>query len=162
MGGTGCRPLGPNAGLATIGETVRYPDGLVTCIRPRGQDRLVPNVVVVFEVIGLTSGCIDRIIKVREYAAVPSILRYVILESASVGLTVLERQAGNRKWTVSTLTGDDLLPSPEPGIEIPVAELYEGVDFPDTETGAARHWGSPTLAIPYQIHYPPPEHDGRP
>jgi Uma2 family endonuclease len=93
--GTGCRPLGLDAGLATIGDTVRYPDGLVTRSKIKGEDRLVPNVVVVFEVISPTSGRMDRIVKVREYAAVASILRYVILESAGVGLTVLERQTGD-------------------------------------------------------------------
>ena len=136
--GTGCRPLGQDAGLATVGNTVRYPDGLVTCTRTRGEDHLVPNVVAVFEVLSPTSGRTDRIVKVREYAAVPSILRYVILESASIGLTVLERQAGDQKWTVTTLTADDpLLPLPEIGIEIPLAELYEGVDLPASEAGAA-------------------------
>ena len=71
----------------------------------------------------------DRIVKVREYAAVPSVLRYVILEHASMGLTVLERSAGDPKWTVSTLTEGDILPLPEIGIEVPVTELYDGVDL---------------------------------
>ncbi len=33
LGGTGCRPHGMDAGVATIGDTVRYPDGVVTCSR---------------------------------------------------------------------------------------------------------------------------------
>jgi Uma2 family endonuclease len=88
---------------------------------------------VVFEVISPTSGRTDRIVKVREYAAVPSILRYVIVESASVGLTVLKRAAGDQKWTVTTLIADGTMLLPEIGVEIPVAELYEGVDFPTAE-----------------------------
>jgi Uma2 family endonuclease len=31
--GGNCRPLGPDAGVATIGDAVRYPDALVTCDR---------------------------------------------------------------------------------------------------------------------------------
>ncbi len=31
--GTGCRPLGPNAGVETINKAVRYPDALVTCAK---------------------------------------------------------------------------------------------------------------------------------
>jgi Uma2 family endonuclease len=135
--GTGCRPLGADAGLATIGDSVRYPDALVTCTPITGDEYITPNVVVVFEVISPTSGRTDRIVKVREYAAVPSILRYVIVESASIGLTVLERRTGDEKWTVTTLMADDTLLLPEIGIEIPVAELYEGVDFPASDADAA-------------------------
>jgi Uma2 family endonuclease len=137
LAGTNCQPLGPDAGVATVGDTVRYPDGLVTCTKVRGDSYLIPGVTVVFEVISPTSGRTDRIIKVREYAAVPSILRYVILESASVGLTVLERLAGDQKWTATTLTADDILVLAEIGVEIPVAEFYEGVDLPTAETGFA-------------------------
>lgn len=133
--GTGCRPLGADAGVATVGDAVRYPDGLVTCSPITGDEYLTPNVVVVFEVISPTSGRTDRIVKVREYAAVPSILRYIIVESASIGLTVLERERGDQKWTVTTLMADDTLSMPEIGVEIPIAELYEGVEFPATETG---------------------------
>lgn len=32
-------------------------------------------------------------------------------------------------WTATALNGDDILHIPEIGIEIPVPELYEGVDF---------------------------------
>jgi hypothetical protein len=85
---------------------------------------------VVFEVISRTSDHVERIVKVREYAAVDSIRRYVIVESASVGLTMHERRAAGQSWTVTTVMADDLLPLPEIGVEVPVAELYEGVDFP--------------------------------
>jgi len=130
LSGTGCRPLGADAGVATIGDSVRYPDALVTCTPITGDEYVTPDVIVVFEVISPTSGRMDRIVKVREYAAVPSTLRYVIVESTSIGLTVLERQSGDQKWTVTTLMADDALPLPEISIQIPVAELYEGVDFP--------------------------------
>jgi Uma2 family endonuclease len=135
--GTGCRPLGADAGVATIGDAVRYPDALVTCTPITGDEYVTPNVVVVFEVVSPTSGRTDRIVKVREYAAVPSILRYVIVESASIGLTVLERQSADQKWTASTLMAEDTMLLPEIGIEIPVAELYEGVDFPMPDADAA-------------------------
>ena len=136
LGGTGCRPLGLDMGVATIGDTVRYPDGVVTCSPINGVSRLVPNPIVVFEVISPTSGHMDRIVKLREYAAVDSIRRFVIVESASAGLTVHERQAAGQRWTVASVMAGDRLPLPDIGIEIPVDELYEGVDFPESDTGA--------------------------
>lgn len=78
-----------------------------------------------------TSGRIDRIVKVREYAAVRSIRRYVILESASIGLTVLERSSPDQVWQTTVLTNDDTLRMPEIGVEIPVAEIYDGIVFAD-------------------------------
>jgi Uma2 family endonuclease len=137
LGATGCRPLGADAGVATIDDAVRYPDALVTCAKFPGTERLIPGVVVVFEVLSPTSGQIDRIVKVREYRAVPSIRRYVILEYASMGLTVLSRAEGVHEWTATALTADDTLPMPEIGIEIPVAELYEGTDLPRIEDDKA-------------------------
>lgn len=129
--GGACRPLGPDAGLATVGDAVRYPDALVTCTQNADTAHLVVGVVVVFEVLNPTSERTDRILKLREYRAVPSIWRYVILEHASLGLSVFERTAGDEDWLATALTGEDTLRIPEIGIEIPVAEFYENVDLPD-------------------------------
>lgn len=135
LGGTRCRPHGMDVGVATVGDTVRYPDGVVTCSPVNGASRLLPNPVVIFEVISPTSGRIDRIVKVREYAAADTIRRYVIVESAYPGLTIHERQAAGLHWTVTTATADDRFLLPEIGIELAVAELYQDVDFPAADTG---------------------------
>ncbi len=130
LGGGSCEPLGPDAGLATVGNAVRYPDALVTCAKVSGAAHVVPGVVVVFEVLSPTSGRTDRIEKLREYRAVASIRRYVILEYTGIGLTVFERADGQDDWTASALSSSDTLQIPEIGIEIPVLEFYENVDLP--------------------------------
>jgi Uma2 family endonuclease len=127
--GSGCEPLGPDAGIATIGDAVRYPDALVTCTKLSGTARLVPGVVIVFEVLSPSSGRIDRIDKLREYRAVASIRRYVILEHSSAALQVFARDHADIDWTATALTGEDTLNLPEIGISLPVAELYDDVDF---------------------------------
>lgn len=127
--GPGRTPLGPDAGVATIGDAVRYRDALVTCTKGPGTDRLVPGVVVVFEVLGASSGRIDRIEKLLEYRAVPTIRRYVILEHSSAAMTVYARANGQDAWTATALTGSDVLSIAELGIDVPVAELYEGTDL---------------------------------
>lgn len=127
--GSGCRVLGPDAGVATVGDAVRYPDAIVTCTSGPGSDRVVPGVVVVFEVVSPTSGRTDRIEKLREYLAVPSIRRYVILEYTTVGLTDHVRLKEGDPWTATGLLDGDILRMPEIGIEIPVAELYDGTDL---------------------------------
>jgi hypothetical protein len=73
---------------------------------------------------------VDRIVKVREYAAVSSIRRYVILEYTGAGMTVLSRSGPEVAWTAETLTEGDTLALPEVGIEVPVAEIYAGLFAP--------------------------------
>jgi len=133
-----CEVLGSDAGLATIGDAVRYPDALVSCVKGPGTDRVIPGVVVVFEVLSPTSGRTDRIVKLLEYRAVPSIRRYVIVEYTGIGLMVFERANGDDDWTATALASGEILRMPEIGVEVPVTELYEGVDLPQEEgEGAA-------------------------
>jgi Uma2 family endonuclease len=127
--GTRCSHHGPNFGVMTSGSRIRYPDALITCGSASGTDRLASNVVAVFEVLSPTSGSIDRILKLREYQSVPSILYYIIVESAEAGLQVLHRAHGGDPWTVQALTAEDVLALPKIGIDLPVAEFYEDVVF---------------------------------
>jgi len=135
LGGSGCEPMGPDDGIGTIGDTVRYPDALITCTKTPGNSYLVADVAVVFEVLCPGNGWIDRIVKVREYLEVPSIHTYVVIEQNSIGLTILRRQENNT-WMAATLTADEVLRLHAPEVEIPVAELYEGVDLPDSQAQA--------------------------
>ena len=132
-----CQPLGPDAGVETINKAVRYPDALITCSKFDLSDRTIPGVVVVFEVLSPSSGRVDRIIKVREYAAAPSIRRYVILESASVGLMVFERERPDEAWRTSVLTNGVSLRMHEIGVEVPVGEIYEDIAFPEQDQASA-------------------------
>jgi Uma2 family endonuclease len=128
--GSGCQALGPDVGLATQGEGIRYPDALVTCSPQDGTARTVAGAVVVFEIVSPSSGGVDRIIKVREYAGVASLRYYVIVESTSVGLLVLHRHSGADAWTAETLTGADTLRLVSLNIDVPVSALYTDVAFP--------------------------------
>ena len=132
LNNTACRSMGPNVSVATVGTATRYPDALVTCALVPGKARTVPGVIVVFEVVSPSSVHTDYILKVREYRAVPSILRYVILEQDSAGLTVLRRIGSDDEWTASTLIAGETLVMPEIGIEIPVDDFYLGVNLPAT------------------------------
>ncbi len=132
--GSACEAMA-GAGLATSNDAVRYPDALVTRGWNDGESRLVEGVVVVFEVLSPSTGRTDRIDKLREYQAVPSIRRYVILESRGVGLTVFERADGVHAWTASSLVDGDVLRMPEIGIEVPVDEFYERVEFRSDAAG---------------------------
>ena len=129
-----CEALTADAGVQTIGDAVRYPDGVVTCSGFDGRAHLVPDPVIVFEITSPSSIREDRIIKPREYAAVPSIKRYVIVEQTVIGLTVLWR-TGDEPWRLQTLKAGDVLNLPEIGVEIPVDSLYARVDLDEAPAG---------------------------
>ena len=126
--GSPCEVLLSDAGIRTIGDTVRYPDVLVSCSAFDGRTRLVPYPVIVFEVVSLSAIREDRILKPAEYAAVGSIKRYVIVEQSVIGLTVLWR-TDDEPWHFQTLTTGDTLLLPEIGVELPVDSFYARVTF---------------------------------
>lgn len=133
LDGTGCESLGPDAGVTTIGDTVRYPDAVVTCTKFSARDRVVPNPVIVFEVVSPSSVRIDRVVKLREYQAVSTIRRYVIVEPDAVAITVFSRDHEGEMFRATGLAEDDILQLTEIGIEIPVAAIYEGIVFDDKQ-----------------------------
>lgn len=128
--GRPCRAFRGDLKVLTPGK-VRYPDATVTCSPvPRGSDT-VPEPVVVFEIISRTTAVTDRVIKNDEYRATASIRRYVMLEQTRMAATVFERDAGD--WVGHLVTGEASLAMPEIGVDLPLAEVYAGVEFPAPE-----------------------------
>ncbi len=121
-----CRVLMEGVKLR-LAHTVRYPDVMVVCGPLRLQATELSDPVVVFEVLSPTTARTDRIEKNREYAAHPSIQRYVLLEQDAIAAEVYAREAG--RWVRSTVIGDAPLAMPELGIELPLAEAYAGLEF---------------------------------
>jgi len=132
LSGTPCRPFGPNVKIIAAGK-VRYPDVLVTCSPiPRGAT-VIDNPVMVFEVVSHDNQRTDRIEKVQDYRATPSIQRYVILEQTYIGATVFVRKGED--WMATALAEGDTLQLPEIGIELPLDECYAGLDLPSDMAG---------------------------
>ena len=125
--GTRCEVLGPNLGVNTIGNAVRYPDALVHCEPLSGLERLAAGVVVLFEVVSPTSVRNDHVTKLREYGVMPTVRRYVVLEDSAAEVTAFARAAADDAWTAAVLVAGQTLVLPEIDIEISVDELYEGV-----------------------------------
>ena len=109
----------------------------VTRTKPPASAKLIPGTVATFEVLSPGSVRTDRVDKVREYAAVPSIRRYVILEQTAPVLTILHRADAGAGWSVLPLGAGETLELPELGIAVPVDEIYAGLTFPGDDTPAA-------------------------
>jgi Uma2 family endonuclease len=106
---------------------IRYPDGFVVCSSVSNKSKVVHDPMVIFEVLSPSTSGTDRIAKNREYQATPSVQRYVILEQDRIAATVFVRAKSD--WVVHLLLEDAILLMPEIGIDVPLAEFYDGIKF---------------------------------
>ena len=125
--GKRCRFHGSDLKFQVAEGHVRYPDGMVLCSPVDRTATVVYDPVVVFEVLSPSTASDDRIVKAREYQATPSVQRYVMLEQDGVSATVYARSG--ETWTHEILIANSILALPEIEVELPLAELYEGIVF---------------------------------
>lgn len=128
-----CRVLGSHIRIAVAGS-IRYPDALVVCTStPRGTT-VITDPVVVFEVLSPSTVSVDRIVKNQEYRDTPSIRHYVMLEQDRPGAMVFSRDGDD--WVGHVLAGEATVPLPAIDVEVPLAELYEGIAFGEPDAAA--------------------------
>ena len=120
------KPHGPNVKIMTAGK-VRYPDTLVSCTPSDPNAIIADNPVVVFEVVSEDTARTDRIVKLREYQATPTIQRHVILEQKSIGVSVFTRRDSD--WIATALTEGDTLQMPAIDVEVPIDEFYADLNY---------------------------------
>jgi Uma2 family endonuclease len=111
-----------------IGVRVRYPDVVVFAGSLDQATRTLTDAVAIFEVLSDDTATTDRVAKLIEYADVPSLRAYVLLEQTAVAATLFQREPG-AAWIASAHTHGELI---LPGIDIavPLADLYAGLSFP--------------------------------
>jgi Uma2 family endonuclease len=129
--GKPCQFHGSDLKFQVAEGRIRYPDGMVVCSPVDRNATMVQDPVVVFEVLSPSTARNDRIIKAREYQATASVKRYVMLEQDGVGATVYARSGD--AWTHEILVADSTLALPEIGVDLPLAELYEGIAFEEQD-----------------------------
>ena len=127
-----CRSYTDSASVyIPLTDAYRTPDALVAC-PPNVVDRrrgIIDNPTVVVEVLSPGTKETDLSDKMREYASIPSLAHYVLVDSERMMVQTISRTpAGD--WRIGFLSSpEDVLRLPEIGFEIPLAELYEGVVF---------------------------------
>ncbi len=97
-------------------------------------DHVVHDPVIVFEILSPTTADTDRFVKNQEYRDTPSIQHYVMLEQSRAAAMVFSRDGDD--WVGHVVAGDADLILPEVEIVLPMAELYQGVAFPDPQEDA--------------------------
>ena len=124
--GKPCRAYGSDLKIQT-GPSYRYPDTSVSCTPFSDSETVVAEPVVIFEVLLASTAGDDRTVKLAEYQSLPSVRRYVMLEQDRVFATVITRT--DTGWDHALVGLDGTLAMPELGVEIPMAELYDGLEL---------------------------------
>ncbi len=108
--------------LTAAGSRARYPDLVVTCSPFRPGELAVPAPILIVEVLSESTSATDLGIKRQEYAALPSLQRYVILSNEERAAFVFARA---RDFAAEEVR--DVLHLAEFEVSVPLAALYEGL-----------------------------------
>lgn len=105
-----------------------YPDASVVCDPNPPTDSFQDEPVGLFEVLSKGTRRIDEGEKKDAYVTIPSLGVYVLIEQ-DVPLVVVHRRTprGFEREVHDGLNA--IVPLPEIGIDLPLAEIYEGVEF---------------------------------
>src|SRR5882672_3529131 len=124
--GTGCRPFASDAKVIAAGS-VRYPDIAVTRHPVDGRDDVVPDPVVIMEVISPSTERVDRRRKKLEYFATPSIRQYAIVEQDERLVDLYTRiETG---WINEIIADKGVLNLSSIRVEISLDAIYEDTEL---------------------------------
>jgi Uma2 family endonuclease len=127
LSGKPCRFFGNDLKIEVAGR-IRYADGFVVCAPVPLRQKVVRDAVVIFEILSVTTARTDTVTKNKEYAAAASVRRYIVLAQDEVGGTRFERVGDD--WLGRLLTAESILKMPEIGVQVPLIEFYEDIEFP--------------------------------
>jgi len=130
--GTGCRAHGSDLKIHTGTDTGRYPDVHVDCGKWAPGPLAASNPVLVVEVLSKRTENIDRSLKLRDYAATPSIRYYILLsQSKRMALVYGRDEHGHfdpkKAQPVQGL--DAVIAMPELSLSLSLADAYHGIEL---------------------------------
>lgn len=131
--GSGCRPFAKDAKVLA-GSAVRYPDIAVSCRPYQETDDVVPEPVLIVEVLSPTTERIDRGRKKFDYFGTPSVRQYAIVEQDERRVDLYTRT--DLGWINQVVTGSAVLDLSSVGVELPLDAVYEDTELDITRRPA--------------------------
>jgi Uma2 family endonuclease len=105
-----------------------YPDASVVCHRNAGTDSFQDKPVVIAEALSKSTRRIDEGEKKDAYLMIPSLRVYLLIEQEEARVVVHRRKG--RGFVQELYEGiKSVIPLPEIDTELPLAEVYEDVEF---------------------------------
>jgi Uma2 family endonuclease len=114
-----------------------YPDASVTCHPNPATDSFQDEPAAIFEVLSRATRRLDDGEKKDAYQTIPSLAVYLLIEQDTAAVVVYRRgKDGFEREAYQGLSA--VIPLPEIGIDLPLTEIYETVEFhpePEDERG---------------------------
>jgi len=141
--GRRCRPFNSDTKIRVRLPTqwrFYYPDASVVCRQNPPDESFQDDAAVIVEVLSRSTRRIDEGEKRDSYLTIPSLWAYVLIDQESAAVVVHRRTEQGFVREVYEGQGA-VIPLPEIEIELPLAEIYEGVEF-SPETAPDDDWRS--------------------
>jgi len=139
--GKPCHAYGPDLRLAAPGNLRVYPDGAVYCGKVRVSEEesvgeTATNPTILFEVLSKSTEGYDRGVKSESYRRIETLAAYVLVSQDAPHVEIYERQGGGdwRLREFNELAAVIALPAID--VELPLVEVYDGVEFPPSPSVA--------------------------
>lgn len=129
--GKSCRPYNSNTKIRVKLPThvrLYYPDASVVCESNPPDDSFQDRPVVIVEVLSAKTRRVDQGEKRDAYLTIPSLQAYVLFEQSGAGATVY-RRTEQGFVAEAYVEPNALIALDELGVHLPLAEVYEGVEF---------------------------------
>jgi len=111
-----------------INEFFYYPDVMLGCDPEDRHEFYLEKPSLIFEVLSPSTDQIDRREKLLAYQTIPSLDHYLIVSQDERRVEWIRREG--KAWTAELLeAAGDRLVFEQHGIELTLAEIYEGIDF---------------------------------
>lgn len=129
--GCKCRPYNSDTKIRVHLPThwrFYYPDASVVCRRNPPEDSFQDEPVVIVEVLSQSTRRTDEGEKKDAYLTIPSLAVYLLVEQETAAVVAFRR---TEHGFVREVYGDasDVIPLSEIDAELPLAEVYDGVEF---------------------------------
>lgn len=130
--GKPCEPFNSDTKVRImLADQVRfyYPDGMVVCDANPGSQHYQERPVVVAEVLSEGTRRVDLMEKREAYLSIPSLRVLLLIEPGEPAVTVYRRLDSGEFGAALVRGFESVIPLPEIGAELSLADLYERVEF---------------------------------
>jgi Uma2 family endonuclease len=120
--------LGSDLAVDVGPDSLRYPDAIVDSIG--GQRALVATApILIAEVLSPSSATLDLGDKAAEYLRLPTLAAYLVVSQSEIKAWVYEKGSEQRPGPQVISGADATISVPALAIDLPLAEIYTGVEF---------------------------------
>ncbi len=131
------RVYAPHMRVRAAANVFLYPDTVIgwgTAVAVDSHNDILIDPVVVFEVVSPTTELRDRGIKFEHYRGISSLDTYVLISQTQPQVNCYSRATDLGGWLLNDAQGlEEIIHIPRIEIDLPLADLYDRVEFPTTE-----------------------------